>query len=312
MKEELLYDPIGKWLVREKGCQQDKYSQGYLKNIKVGDVRPDVFAIKYEVIKNYSYPVIHFHGYIVEVKSNENLLNELIGKAIRLKEKVQISKEWMYGLHTARFYIAYPAERISSDVLKICRENDIGILRLQIVDENRVNVYEVLKPKKIELLNGMPHSRQRSRGIFIEAMENVSYLKHMFQTPDKLFDEKIRPLIDEYNEKIKINQDKDRIRNRYAREALDFLLEKILAAYPQLKLYHGLRIVHNDEDILKIPTATDYFYIELDKAIYRVYSKDKILEFKRGVGEESKSHLEKLIDWVIIPHIKNKVEGKNE
>jgi len=33
MNEEQLYDPIGKWLINEKGCQRDEYSQGYLKNI---------------------------------------------------------------------------------------------------------------------------------------------------------------------------------------------------------------------------------------------------------------------------------------
>jgi len=33
-------------------------------------IKPDVLGIRYEVIKNV-YPVIEFHGYIVEVKKNK-------------------------------------------------------------------------------------------------------------------------------------------------------------------------------------------------------------------------------------------------
>ncbi|WP_461865791.1 hypothetical protein [Thermococcus sp.] len=201
MKEEQLYDPIGEWLIREKGCQRDKYSQGYLKNIQVGDIRPDVFAIRYEIITDRTYPVIHFHGYIVEVKCDGKGLNELLGKIMRVKRRARTSKEWMSGLHTVRFYIAYPTEQVSSEVFEICEEEGIGILRLQVIDETTVNVYEVLRPREIAL-NGMSHNSQRSPGVFEDSINRIGYLRQMFQRPSKLYDDFIRPKIKEYKQKL--------------------------------------------------------------------------------------------------------------
>ena len=44
MEEKELYNSIGKWLIKEKGCQQNEYSQGYLKDIKIDDIRPDAVS----------------------------------------------------------------------------------------------------------------------------------------------------------------------------------------------------------------------------------------------------------------------------
>jgi len=185
MKEEDLYDPIGKWFIKEKGCQQDEYSQGYLKNVQVGDIRPDVLAIRYELVENV-YRFIHFHGHVAEVKDDEKGLNELIGKVIRVKERAKSSREWMGGLHTVCFYIAYPTEQVSPEILKICGAGDIGILRLQVIDENVINVYEVLEPKEITLNDGVSHSSQKSPGKFERCIGEISYLRQMFQRPSKL------------------------------------------------------------------------------------------------------------------------------
>jgi hypothetical protein len=50
MREKQLYDPIGEWLIKEKGCQRDKYSQGYLKDVLIGDFKFDVLGIRYEIV----------------------------------------------------------------------------------------------------------------------------------------------------------------------------------------------------------------------------------------------------------------------
>jgi hypothetical protein len=104
MKEDQLYDSIGEWLVKKikEISLRNEYSirQGYLKDTQVGDIRPDVFTTGYEIIGNV-YPVIDFHGYVVEVKSDEKGLNDLIGKIIRNKRRVKTSEVWMFGLHTA-------------------------------------------------------------------------------------------------------------------------------------------------------------------------------------------------------------------
>ncbi|MEA1965459.1 MAG: hypothetical protein U9O41_10130 [Candidatus Aerophobetes bacterium] len=204
MKEYELYDWIGKWLVREKGCQQDGYSQGYLKRVQIADFQPDVVAIRYEVIKeDRRLSVIHFHGHVVEVKKDERGLNEMIDKVVRnLKKARNYEIGWLEnassdGLHIIRFYIAYPTESIANEIFEICEENGIGILRLQIVDSSKIYVYEVLKPKEIKL-NGMAHSSMRSRGIFGGQMRKINCLKQMFQRPSKLFDDLIRPTLEKY------------------------------------------------------------------------------------------------------------------
>lgn len=309
MREEQLYDHIGKWLINEKDCQQDEYSQGFLKNIQIGDIRHDVLAIRYEIITDRTYPVIHFHGYVVEVKGDEKRVNELIGKIIRTKRRVKTLEEWMFGLHTVRFYIAYPTEQVSSEIFEICEKEGIGILRLQIIDENIINVYEVLEPKEITL-NGMLHSDQRSPGVFEDSINKINYLKQMFQRPSRLYDDFIRPKIKEYKEKIKLRQMLNYIKNEASRGACDFLIEKIQSKFTQLEMAAVRSTIlfkppkgRYEDAVLSIERATNYFYISFGgQRRYRVYSKSEIVEFENS-GREYKGDLESLITSVIIPHI---------
>jgi len=309
MKEKQLYDPIGKWFIEERGCQRDEYSQGYLKNVKVGDIRPDVFAIRYEVITDGVYPVIHFHGYITEVKGDETGLNGLIGKIVRVKRRVKTSNEWMRGLHSVKFYIAYPTEQVPSEIFEICEKEGIGILRLQVIDQKTVHIYEVLKPKEI-ILCGMSHSRQRSPGVFENSMRKINYLKQMFQRPSKLYDDFIRPQIEKYRKELKIRQALNHLKNYESKEARDFLMEKIRSKFPQLEiLAAGSRILirlPDRREILSIEHTTNYFYISLEGQRYRVYSKSKIIEYKNS-GRRYKGDIKSLITSTIIPHIKTKL-----
>ena len=45
MEEYELYDWIGKWLVKEKGCQLNKYSLGYTCEVEVADIGGSVSLI---------------------------------------------------------------------------------------------------------------------------------------------------------------------------------------------------------------------------------------------------------------------------
>ncbi|MCL0063812.1 hypothetical protein M1N83_01195 [Dehalococcoidia bacterium] len=311
MKEEELYNPIGKWLIKEKGCQQDEYSQGYLKNIQVGDIRPDILAIRYELVENV-YPKIQFHGYVVEVKPDENALNELIGKIMRVKKRIKTSIEWMAGLHTVRLYIGYATEQVSHEIFEICEENDIGILRLQVINENVINVYEVLEPKEIAL-NGMSHSSQRSPGIFEHCMNEIGYLRQMFQRPENLYDYYIRPKIEEYKAQIELRQALDYPKDKLSREARDFLIENIQSEFPQLEMTAaGSTILFTprgggrEEAVFSIEHATKYFYISFEQQRYRVCSQNQIIEFKNS-GKEYEGNLKNLIASIIIPRIKTKL-----
>jgi hypothetical protein len=309
MEEKRFYDPIGGWLIRKKGCQRDEYSQGYLKTVQVENIIPDVFSIRYEIIDNV-YPAIHFHGYLVEVKKSEKGLDNLIGKVIRTKSRVEISEEWMWGLHTVRLYIAYPTEQVSRDVFEICEKEGIGILRLQVNDE--VNIYEVLESKEI-MLNGMAHSRQRSIGTFIDGMNEISYLRQMFQQPWKLYDDFIRPKIERYRKEIEIRQDMGYPTNEESRKSRDCLIERIKSEFSKLELDgrgRDIWLKHSETDrcIFSIEQTTEYFYVLYENhRRYRICSNREIIEFRNGEGKRYEGDLENLITLEIIPYIKTKL-----
>ena len=200
MEEKDLYDPIGEWFIKNKDCQKDEFSPGYLKNIRIIErFQPDVFAIKY---KPTPRPAIRFCGFIVEVKENEKGLSEMIGKVIRNMKKISNPDISSGGVHILKFYIAYPTDKISNEIFEICEEHGIGILRLDVVEESNINVYEELKPKKELKLNGISNSAMQSPGVFKDAINFIdaplntkrSYLGQFFQRPSKLYDKFIRPI----------------------------------------------------------------------------------------------------------------------
>ena len=242
------------------------------------------------------------HGYFVEVKGNENGLNELVGKVMRIITKVKTSEEFMGGIHTIKFYIAYPTEQVSKDIFNICEHNGIGILRLQITDENKIEIYEVLKPKEM-ILNGMPNSCQKSPGTFEDAINQINYMKQMFQRPSKLYNDFIRLSIEEYNEKIKLNNQLNRLFNKHSKEALNFLIEKIKYEFPQLELVPGIKFVYKDKMIIALNVGTQNFNIKFGNTSYRINSKNDIIEFTNGTGKKYEGDLESLIKTKIIPSI---------
>ena len=250
-KEEVFYDAIGKWLIKEKGCQQDEYSQGYLKNIQIENIRPDVLGIKYEVLKDRAYPVIHFHGHMVEVKCDEKGLNELIGKVIRIKDRIR----GIEGLNTLRLYIAYQTDKVSPEVFEICERNGIGILRLQLVNDELINIYEVLAPHEIGL-NGIPHNQQRSPGVFEDYINSINFLRQMFQRPWKLYDDFIRPGIEIYTNKLKLEEWLNSLQDRYAKIAFEIFMKRIFTVFPELSLKRNRGLVYNDKIILNIEILT--------------------------------------------------------
>jgi len=149
MKEYELYDWIGRWLVKEKGCQRNKYSLGYTCGVEVADRgkcqfdlgRVDVFGVRYEILKeNRVQPVAHFHGHIGEVKLKEDNVNEMLGKVVRDIKRLPPGKfvKTSFGGDSLSFYIAYPAEVIGNDIISICKDYGIGILKLRIIDDSRV------------------------------------------------------------------------------------------------------------------------------------------------------------------------------
>jgi hypothetical protein len=316
MREKQLYDPIGEWLIKEKGCQRDKYSQGYLKDVLIGDFKFDVLGIRYEIVHGYINH-LDFHGYIVEVKGDESGLDELIGKVIRVKEGIEGHSmiEHFCGLDTVELYIAYPTEQVKPEILSICEREGIGILRLQIVNEETVHVYDVgIKPKEIHT-GGIPHADQKSPGTFESAINEFSYLRQMFQRPSNMFEDLIRPSIEEYYTQLKLKELRGYVRNREGKEAMDFLIEKIQEKIPQIKITGaggGIAFIIHGVELLTITPTTNYFYLQLDKGEeYRILSKNKIIRFRSGSeAVDFEGGIDDLINSIVIPHVNNKIKKK--
>ncbi|NHV98113.1 MAG: hypothetical protein HA496_00540 [Thaumarchaeota archaeon] len=307
MREERLYDPVGEWLIREKGCQRDKYSQGYLKDAQIGNFRFDVLGIRYEVVHE-CINHLDFHGYIVEVKGDETGLDELIGKVMMVKEGIKGHSiiEHFSGLDTVELYIAYPTEQVKTEILRICEREGIGILRLQIVDEKTVHVYNVgVKPELIYIC-GISHEAQKSPGNFESAMNEFGYLRQMFQRPSDMFEDLIRPSKEEYNAQLKLKELQGYVRNKESEEALDFLIEKIQEKLPQVNITSAggkIAFILHGTELLNIVPTTKYFYVQLGEGErYRILSRNEIIGFEGSVDN--------LIDSVIIPYINDKIKKR--
>lgn len=209
MKEHELYNWIGKWLVKKKGCQRNEYSLGYAPEIEVADRekwrfdlgRVDVFGVRYEIIKeNRAQPVTHFHGHVVEVKLKEDDVNEMLGKVIRDIKRLPPGKfvKTSFGGDSLSFYIAYPTERVPNDIISICQDYGIGILRLRIINDTRVYVDELPKAQpKPKPWQAITNSAQRDAGYFHDALLNWSCLLQVIPQPMNF-----------YNGLLKVNKGK--------------------------------------------------------------------------------------------------------
>jgi len=199
MKEYELYDWIGRWLIREKGCQRDKYSLGYAYEVEVADRskcwfdlgRVDVFGIRYEIIKeNIVQPVAHFHGHIVEAKLKENDVNEMLSKVVRDIKRLPQGKfvKTSFGGDSLSFYIAYPAEVVADDIISICKDYGIGILKLRIVNDSRVYVNELpqVQPEP-KAWQAITNSAQKDAGYFHDALLEWNCLLQVIPQPTEFY-----------------------------------------------------------------------------------------------------------------------------
>lgn len=204
MKEHELYDWIGKWLVREKGCQRNEYSLGYAPEVEVADRekrqfnlgRVDVFGIRYEIIKeDRVQPVAHFHGHIVEVKLKEDDINEILGKVIRDIKRLPGGKfvKTSFGGDSLSFYIAYPTKVVANDIISVCKDHGIGILKLRIVDDSRVYVDELpqVQPEP-KAWQAITNSAQKDAGYFHDALLKWNCLLQVIPQPVEFYNNLLR------------------------------------------------------------------------------------------------------------------------
>ena len=112
-----------------------------------------------------------------------------------------------YGARRVYPYIAYPTDSPKQTIREVCKDNGIGILRLDIKDDN-VYVYSNLDAgKEHENYNdnwypSLSSSDQRSVGNFISKIEQT-YLNKIVKDPEKMWRDLIEPGLREYREKHK-------------------------------------------------------------------------------------------------------------
>jgi len=228
-------------------------------------------------------------------------------------------------MHTVRFYIAYPTDQIPPEIFSRCKQEGIGILTLPILNEKDLDelraddVFEALEPKEVKL-DGMSHASQKLDGTFLDCINRINYLKQMFPSPEKLYNDFIGTEI-----KKKRNEDKQKkefrlcsrlYKDRASREARNFLRERIESEFPELKMHVArststISFAPSDgkpsDAVLSIEQTASYFYILLEgKRKYRVYSREKIIEYEDS-GKDYEGNLKGLITSVIIPHVRTEL-----
>ena len=201
--ENDLYEPIGRWLKKTKKCQR------FLIRTNIKGHEADVVGLRYEVDWGAPDQLIHkplfkFHGFIIEVKKSADSqsifsLRGEVDDAIR-----KLKKLGRYdGLHSYRIYMAYPADIIDEDTFAFAEERGVGILRLEILNNNPENLFvdEVLEAQA-KPGQPIPNTQIReSARVFEEATKETGWLYKMLQRPSKLWQDLLGPAHREYDEK---------------------------------------------------------------------------------------------------------------
>ena len=298
--EQDLYGVVSRWFVENKNCQADEFSRGYAINEEMdGGYRPDIVAMRYELTSNET-PSIDFYGYVVEVKlKEEDILRDLT--KVRLYIKKSKSGELLAnGFNYVSFYVAFAKEGIvDQSLLDICKEDGIGILQLN-VSEGKVNdIYEIVKPKTIQL-GGMSHKEQQSPGTFEESIKNL-YLRKILKNPSGMYSSLIMPKKTRYEENNKLERLINAVKDSNARNALELTLDKLKQFDHYIPKKSGGAVFTLDIGTVKIRPASKYFYIDTswNGTTYRVNSKEEILEGSGGSLTKSSSNLDGIIKNII-------------
>lgn len=314
LKEQDLYDPVGGWIVKKYGSQT--YAQNYLKDVTLHKKRRvDTFAVRYKLESNRAYPVLHFHGVVIEVKMQESDIESLAGRFDFIANTLMGTQ----GVHTADFYAAYPTDCVPEHIIDHFEKQGIGLLRLQIIGR-KVNVYEVLPPKTRTFKNSFPHARQRTPGTFIDSIKKIPYLRQSIQRPTKLFYEVIQPGIDGYKQELSkehfyaaVGEDGKYLSNTILSQFMGRI--KVKYSNDDKFMYIYAKEEQQEDPILSIESmTTNYFYVHMDnKRRFRIVSKDEILDFEKGTSNNTfEGNIDDLIETEIYPYIEQKIEEREK
>jgi hypothetical protein len=317
--ESEYYDIIGEWLIQQKGCQKNKYSKGYAKEVGLSESsRVDVFGLKYTFYDgNSSYNSFKFHGYAVEVKHTPSDAANDIDKIVRIylpEMRRATPKRMINGLHTINYYVAFKGDSTSQDLLTQCRNAGVGILRLHENDVGQIDIEEELAPEE-HSLPAISNRDQQSPGIFEQALRETTYVNRVIEDPDKLFEECLRPKLVEVARQRALEHALGYCSAKAGREALDYLFEQVIMNNPKVTAKGRGNRDHEDivaiisrssgEQVLQLEMKLNYFYIDtMDGKRYRVVSKNEVLGSSGESGVSYTIDLPKLIETEIEPRLK--------
>jgi len=317
------YQPIGEWLIHEKGCQNDRYSQGYLAGTDISGVNIDVLGIRYEVYeKNTASNSFLFHGYAVDIQAGEQ---EAFEYTRRIQEYMDAigrgSRDWISGLDSIRFFIAYPGDFVSPQLADACQNAGIGVLLLQAVRGGRSRVMEALDSKEI-ILTGISRKAQHSNGQFEAAIRGRKYLYAVFRNaPGALYDDFIRPKIEEYYREKALERAIGCLHEQEAITAFKYIYARLRSQFPELRT-EGRGKRNAETSVAFIPQGQEYpeLVIEMcsqyfrfsfpEKEIYRVYAMDTVLQFAGGFWTPFGGTVENLMDDMVMPGLTAAQPGK--
>ncbi len=190
--------------------EKNKKCQHFLIRTNIKGHEADVIGLRYKVDwgvpdQPIHKPLFKFHGFIIEVKKNADSqsifsLRGEIDDAIRKLKKLGSTYD---GLHSYRIYMAYPADIINEDTFAFAEEHGVGILRLEILNNNPENLFvdEVLEAQA-KPGQPIPNAQIRqSAWTFEEATKETGWLYKMLQRPSKIWKDLLGPAHREHDER---------------------------------------------------------------------------------------------------------------
>lgn len=232
MDEGELYQPIGEWFIKEKGCQSNDYFLGYTTEPQIPhkhedrERRPDVVAVRYKRLE--TKPVsFDFHFHIVEVKAGNSpgQIQNLIGEIETLRNFID---DAVLASDSVTYYGAIPTVNVPRTLRSWAVENGIGVIGLETSEDRVTVIREVIEAlrrdyelKRSEFLS---NNDQRSVGKFVGAVENTNVLNKIM-VPREFYEQKLLPAQEEYHREKNRKQFLSYIENAPAKTAASELLE---------------------------------------------------------------------------------------
>jgi len=217
MNERDFYEPIGEWLIENKGCQSNEFFYGYTIDTPVSSEyterrkKPDVIGVSYERADTEE-PRYIFNFNIVEVKSGTEpqQLQNLMGELQSLQHYVENGD---LAADKVFYYMAIPSMNVPPDIQESAESNGVGVLSLEIRDDY-VRVLEKKPPVERNVENAgraIPNS-DYSIGNFKRKIESIPVLSKLMD-PSEFFENEIRPEMEELKEERSYQKTLDYVDN---------------------------------------------------------------------------------------------------